>query len=158
VVYDEQPFYIFPGDVAVTLDADPTVSRPGETIDLAGRVENTGVVTLTGRTLVVSQDGETIHTVGPFDLPPGEGVDFSTGRTAPTDADTTYFAARLADVEIVEAVRVGEPNVSIDVQAPSVVGSEPFSLTITMDNAGLLEGSVDVEVDSSDTQHETRNT
>ncbi|MBN1814992.1 MAG: PKD domain-containing protein [Anaerolineae bacterium] len=158
VVYDEQQFYIFAGDIAMTLDADPTISRPGETIDLSGRVENTGIVTLTGRTLVVSQDGETIHTIGPFDLAPGERVDFDTSGVAPADVDTTYFTARLADVEVVEAVRVGEPDVSIDVQAPSLAGSEPFSLTITMGNAGPLAGIVDVEIDSSDTQHETRYT
>jgi len=152
IASDRRPFYVFPGDVALMLDATPSLCRPGQTITLTGQVQNRGVVTLTGQTLTIVQDGAPIYSAGPFDLPPGDHYPFAITAVAPAGADVTFFEANVGETQVSEMVQVAEPTVALEAQAPPVAGSQPFSLTISLANTGLLDASVEVTVETSDPQ------
>jgi len=149
VASDEYPFYIFPGNTALTMNADQQLAQPGQAIMLTGQVQNRGAVTLTNQTLTVTQDGSVIYNPTPFDLAPGAAYPFIVASFAPTKTGNTIFSANVGGVQVKEVVQVARPSLLASVQAPLLAGSQPFSLTIALNNTGLLDASVNVETAAS---------
>jgi hypothetical protein len=147
VASDDYGFYIFDTDTSLTLDTDRRIYRPGQTIALSGEVQNNSGAPLTGQTLTIAQDGATIYTEGPFDVPSGGSYPFGTTTSAPGGAGTTGFVATVGSIQIQDEVQVVAPQVEAALQAPDLAGSQPFTVTVVLTNSGEIEAAVTVDIE-----------
>ncbi len=127
------PFYIFPADTALTLETDQEFYRPGQTIQVSGRVTNTAVLTATLPLTVTA--GEETLLADTFTLAPGEGAAYSTTLTATADV---ILVATAGAAEVIEQVLVSAPQVEATLEAPELVGHAPFSVSLAVTNTGVV--------------------
>ncbi len=127
------PFYIFPAGTALTLETDQEFYRPGQTIQVSGRVTNTAVLTATLPLTVTA--GEETLLADTFTLAPGEGAAYSTTLTATADV---ILVATAGAAEVVEQVLVSAPQVEATLEAPELVGHAPFSVSLAVTNTGVV--------------------
>jgi len=134
--------------LVLTLDASPLLARPSQDISLSGSLYNFSVSQLEP-TLVITQDGETLYTAGPFTIEPGGEVTFTTATTAPATPGFSRLEAAAVDpsyqVSVQEAIEVANPIIVAEVESPLLVGREPFSLTVLLNNPGPIDAQVDVD-------------
>ena len=151
VARDTYPFYVFPTQTALTLEADQPIYRPGQPLTLTGQVYNGAAQPLTSQVLTITQDSITIYTEGPFDVPAGGSHDFTTTTAAPDIPSITRFQASIDGVSVEDEVDVLLPQVEASVEGPALAGSDPFSLTVTLTNTGQIEAQVHVAIVTSET-------
>ena len=96
--------------------------------------------------MTVTQDGAVIDTIGPVDVPAGASYPFAVNAAAPDREGKTLFAAAAADLAVELPVPVGLPWISAAATTPPVVSSDPFSVTVALNNTGVVDGRVDVSI------------
>ncbi|MGD9047437.1 MAG: MG2 domain-containing protein, partial [Anaerolineae bacterium] len=146
IARDVYPFYIFDSDTALILETDQPYYRPGQAMALSGEVRNDSSAPLTSQTLTIVQDGTIIYQEGPFDVPAGGSHPFSIGATAPGTPGTTRLEASVDGVAIEDEVPIVQPQVEAALQAPDLAGSQPFTVTVVLTNSGLIEVTVQVDI------------
>lgn len=127
------PFYLFPEGIELTLETDESIYRPGETITVTGQLTNSSAAPTT-LTLTLTANGNTLLEQ-PYPLAAGEGIDYSVAMTSTTDL---LLEATAGAAEIAHVVRIADPEGEAALTIPSVVGSAPFSATLTITNTGAI--------------------
>jgi PKD repeat protein len=141
------PFYIFGTDTGLTLEADRSVYRPGQIMTLSGQALNGASLPLTGQTLTVWVDNQVVYTETDVSVPAGGSYPFSVSTSVPQEDGEVTLRASLQDVRIEDVVRVSSPALAAFLEAPAVVGRNPFNLRLTLDNPTLLDLSVTATLD-----------
>lgn len=138
---DRTPFYIFPDDVALTLETDASVYRPNDTITITGYITNTNSSTTT-LTLQLKANGHPLINQ-PYSLAPGAGVAYSTTYQSTNDV---LFTATAGDAIISEQALVAEPTVEATLSVPDLVSGEPFSATLLITNTGIITVALETTI------------
>ena len=134
---DDYPFYLFDRNVALTLETDRPVYRPGQSIQASGWVTNTSA--LTNTVALTLSDGTQTLLSQSLTLMPGQGYAYSKTFAATTSVTLTAAAQNVAASRV---VWVAEPQVAAELIAPDVVGRTPFSTTLVLTNTGVVTASV----------------
>lgn len=135
-------FYVFPGDITLTLAADRAAYRLSDTVLLRAVVGNESASAPLSERLVLTVGSETLLDV-PVSLAPGEERVLEATCSASGGLEAV---ASLDDIDVREPIVVGTPLVSWDVTAPSVVGRDPFDVAVTLSNSGDVYGEVDLGI------------
>ncbi|MBN1643116.1 MAG: hypothetical protein JXA09_17920 [Anaerolineae bacterium] len=146
IARDKRAFYIYDAEVRLAIETDLEIYRPGQPIALTGQVANDSSAALVGQTLIVTQDGVEILNQALPEIPSGGSHPFSVNTTAPGSPGSTSFEASVGAVRVLDAVDVAAPDVHASVDGPALVGSQAFTLTVTLDNAGAIDALVYVEM------------
>lgn len=140
VAFADYPFYVEQGDMAVHLATDKQIYRPGEVVTIDGEVKNLSSVDAAGLVLRVQDpgaEGGTLYTET-FDLPANSGHSFIFTTTAGADGIhalrgvVTQNNTTLA--EISEQYETASPMVTAALTAPDIVGNDPFTITVSLQN------------------------
>jgi hypothetical protein len=152
------PFYIIDGDTALLFNTDKRIYRPGETVTIAGRIENRAPITAENLTLTLNsrQGGqnpqllltETIHLLS------GGTYPFTITTTAGEEGVVTLSGAVKQNneilVRITDQYEVANPLLSPYVDMPVTVGNEPFTIEVDLWNDGKVDATVQFGVQSSE--------
>gem|GEM_PF-327355 len=152
----EYPFYITESNTVLVFSPDKTVYRRGETVSIEGEVKNLALVEVSGLALIIQKqstepgsESEEVYS-DTFDIPAGGMHLFS--FALPSDEEGTYVltgAVTQNTDEVANAsdqYQVSSPHIKATVSAPEVVGLNPFDITIELENSGLIEGTVTVNI------------
>lgn len=139
IATDQYPFYVFDRDTALTLETDRAVYRPGETVLINGAVTNTSDLTQE-LTLVVSAN-ETELLVEDLTLAPAQSYSYASSVAASMPLTLTATAAN-ARTSLTPVVAL--PQVEAELLAPDVVSRVPFSVTLLVNNTGIVPAIVEV--------------
>ncbi len=128
------PFYIFPDHTALTVQTDRRVYRPGQTVQISGRVTNTspGPVSLP---LTVTVNGTGLFTQT-YALTAGQGAAYTTSLVASQDLGVQVSAGL---VTIEDFATVAAPQLAASMEVPSMAGYAPFSATVFLTNTGQVD-------------------
>ena len=140
------PFYVFPTQTALLLDAGAAPVRPGQPLTLSVTARNDAALPLDNQTLTVTQDSAVIYTTGPFSVPAGGAIPFTITTTAPATPGLTRLAALMDPLRVSDDITVSAPLLQVAVDAPAVAGRDPFSLTVVLTNSGQIAADVTVAV------------
>jgi sugar lactone lactonase YvrE len=146
IARDTYPFYVFPTDVALTLETDRDVYQPGQTLVVTGALVNNSSLTLYDQWIGVDLDGEPIYDSPPFELPPGASYPYTVTTEAPFGERPVLVEAFAPSLYVEHVVQVAEPNGEAMLSVPEVAGHEPFSATVTLTNTGETDAIVQVSV------------
>ncbi len=141
VTTDDDDFFVLDRNTGLTMLTDKRVYRAGDTIQVSGLVTNSTVLTAT-MSLQVTTDSITLLEQ-PLTLAPGEGYAYTSSLTSTTDVTLTATAN---GVSVYRTVVVAEPELWASLDAPSVVGHEPFLTGVTVTNTGRVPASVNVTI------------
>ncbi|MFN2189112.1 MAG: CARDB domain-containing protein, partial [Candidatus Promineifilaceae bacterium] len=144
IAKDISTFYIFDADTGLIMESDKDLYRPGQEIILSGQVFNGSGASITDQTLTVTQDGVIIFTDGPFDVPASGSHPFTVTTTAPPSPGSIAFQASVDGITLDDKVDVVVPEVQASIEGPDLVGDEPFTVTVVLNNIGLIEAAVSV--------------
>ncbi len=128
------PFYIFPDHTALTLETDRRVVRPGQTVQISGRVTNTSASAVSVP-LTVTANGVGLFTQT-FALGPSQGAAYATSVTANGDLLIESAAGLVA---VKEFVTVAAPQLAASLEVPGIAGYAPFSATLFLTNTGQVD-------------------
>lgn len=136
------PFYVTDRALAVTIETDKDVYLPGETVNITGSVINSGGAT--NATLTVTADGAVLLMQG-FSLAAN-----STGQfTASVVANSTFIIEASVNDSIVSSyVTVATPRFDVSIIAPDIASRDPFGITISIRNSGLIPLNLNVTMDT----------
>ena len=153
VASSEYPFYVEQGNTELHLVTDKKIYRPGETVTVSGEVRNLAAIDAAGLVLKIqgtSNSGtgtlysETINVLAngshPFSFTTIAGSDGSYGLSG----TVTQNAVTLASVA--DQYHSSSPAIAASVSAPDTAGSGPFTVSMTLNNAGQVDGTVSVRV------------
>ncbi len=140
------PFYVFPAQTALLLDAGPGPVRPGQPLTLSVVARNDAALPLDNQTLTVTQDSAVIYAAGPFSVPAGGTTPFTVTTMAPAVPGLTRLAASMGSLNVSESITVSAPLLQVGIDAPAVAGRDPFSLTVVLTNSGQIAADVTVAV------------
>lgn len=153
------PFYVTESDTVLVFSPDKKVYRQGETVSIQGEVKNFASVAVSDLTLTIQKQSaepgsepEEVYSET-FSIPAEGTHSFSFG--VPSDEEGTYdvIGVVIQNTEEVanasDQYHVSNPHISATVTAPDVVGLNPFDITIELENSGLIEGAVTVNIQPS---------
>jgi thiol-disulfide isomerase/thioredoxin/PKD repeat protein len=132
-------FYITDSDFSLTLETDKVFYRPGGTVNISGELHNAAAAS-DDVTLTVSMNDVVIYTDS-FTLEPGETQAYSTTATA---ASTFVLEASAGGVTVTDQIEVVPYGVKLDINAPDVVGLEPFDAVLIIENESDGDYTIDV--------------
>ena len=147
----EYPFNVVDGDIALGLHTDRDVYRPGETVTVTGNVINLSPLDRTSLTVQVRDENFSTLYSETFDLPASGTHQFS--FTVPVASEAAEGIHQLyGEVYQSEGLltssktifEVYQPSLTASVDAPEVVGHEPFEINLRIDNPGRVAATVDV--------------
>ena len=150
-------FYVKASKVYVTLDTGRQVFRPNETIPVHVEVFNNESETVYGW-LSVSNNGTQIYYDNYYSL------DSNNTRVAEVNTSSTgnftlmcmiltngtgpsFYDVLSVDIEI------AEPQLNATLNAPDMVGSDPFNASLELENPGRITLELDVDFDGDITHH-----
>lgn len=138
LAHDDYDFYLFDRETALTLETDQEAYRPGETVQISGVVQNTSDLTQ-DLTLTVNANGSPIYSQ-PLTLAPDESFNYTTSTTATQPLTLTATAA---NASVVAFPVVADPAVGAELIAPALAGRDPFSVTLVINNSGVVPATVE---------------
>lgn len=146
----EYPFYVEEGNLQLLLSPDRKIYQPGETVTITGEVKNLSGTAAAGLALSVQGAAGAAGTLysSTFDLPASGSQPFSFTTIAGSDGIyglrglVTQNSATLADA--VDQYEVSSPQVTATLTAPDTAGSSPFSITVSLNNAGRVAATTGV--------------
>ncbi|HHN63966.1 MAG TPA: hypothetical protein ENK09_01205 [Nitrospirae bacterium] len=147
----EYPFNVVDGDIALGLHTDRDVYRPGETVTVTGNVINLGPLDRTSLTVQVRDENFNTLYSETFDLPASGTHQFS--FTVPVASEAAEGIHQLyGEVYQSEGLltssktifEVYQPSLTASVDAPEVVGHEPFEINLRIDNPGRVAATVEI--------------
>ena len=134
IARDIYPFYITDQDVALLLDTDKDVYSPGENVMITGAVLNVSDVSQSGLSLMLAKDEVPAYTEI-FDLSVGQTHSFSTTMMA----DRPFvLSGSVGGVTVTNYVEVAHSYMRMTVDAPDIVGHQPFLIDVRLENFGNL--------------------
>lgn len=136
-------FYVAADQTLVTLNAEKTAFRPGESVTVSGKVVNLSDAEGSFTLVVASTNGQLLTET--FALAPGQEHPYTATTTA-TDLGALTFEASAGLARIVETYQVALPAVEHAIQAPEVVGRQPFTVGVTLSNPSVVPATVTVSV------------
>jgi parallel beta-helix repeat protein len=132
------PFYVTDQDYALSLTTDRPIYKPGETVTITGTLENMGAAR--DFAITVTADGVPIYTDTASVV-----ADSSYPFTASTTAVASFTLTGLVDgLNVTDRVRVEAPAVNASLEAPTLVGRDPFDVTIALVNTGNVSADLTV--------------
>lgn len=155
----EYAFTVVDGDLALRLKTDKSVYRPGEAAQFTGDVVNLAGIEATGITVTIQDNAGTTLYTETFNVPAGGSRPFAFAIVAGSEGsyqisgDLAQGASWLASARAKYVVAL--PKVTASASAPSVVGRDPFALSLTLQNTGLVPATVQISAAGgslSDTQ------
>jgi ligand-binding sensor domain-containing protein/PKD repeat protein len=156
---DRVPFTVYDAhSPSLSLAVTPKVAPAGAPITLTGTLRNGNPLTLTNQVVTLALGGETVALAGPRDVPPGGVWPFSAVATAPAEEGYVWAEATDGAHSARDRLTVDVPTLDIALEAPDAVGREPFDLVVDLENPTLLDAAVELGIETSDTQHATRDT
>jgi len=135
---DEQYFYYFLNELAITVNTDKEVYWPQEQVNIWGELINVSENPQTG-SLTVFEEGELLSIS--FDLQPGESITYATSMVAEYET-TVYVEAN--SVHVCKIIHVEEPRVFSDILFPHVVDHNPFTASLVLENPGKRAVSLNI--------------
>jgi len=155
----EYPFYIAETDTILILSSDKKTYPAGETIFIQGEVKNLAQADLHNVTLKIEKQSfeegsvpEEIRTET-FDVTAEGSYPFN--LEIPASEEGAFVLTGIVtqnDQEIAKAneqYQVSNPHISATVSAPDVVGLNPFDITTELENTGLIDGTLTVNIQPS---------
>ena len=148
----EYPFYTIKGDTILLFNTDKKLYKSGDTITIAGEVQNHAAIAVSGITLTLSQLSASVSQdlySATFDIPANGIYPFTIITIA--DIDGTYTLTGKVThgnstlVEISDHYEVTSPNVTTAISAPEIAGNEPFNIEIELKNEGLITAIVNLQ-------------
>ncbi|MFA6579158.1 MAG: Ig-like domain-containing protein, partial [Elusimicrobiota bacterium] len=124
-------FYVTPGNILLSFNAEKKSYKPGENIRILGTLRNMGALA-EGGTLSLEKDGVALLSES-VTLAPGESRPFS----VETEAEESFqLKGKFQSLEVRDLVEVATPKVSLRLLGPDSVGIKPFSVTALIANDG----------------------
>ena len=152
VARDTYPFYIVEGDTVLLFDSDKQFYRPGETVTITGEVRNLAGIDASALSLQLLAGSENLYTAT-FDLPAGGSYPFTVTTTADRKGVVTLRGTVTQNnstlVEVTDRYEVVDPEVTVSITAPDVVGKDPFGLSVEIENPGKVEAGIQYSLVSS---------
>ena len=152
----EYPFYVTESSTVLVFSPDKTVYRQSETVSIRGEVKNLASVEASDLILTIQKQStepgsepEEVYS-DTFDIPAGGMHLFS--FTVPSDYEGTYVLTGIVTQNTDEVAnasdqyQVSSPRISATVSAPEVAGLNPFEIMIELENTGLIDGTVTVNI------------
>ncbi|MFA6094072.1 MAG: hypothetical protein WC986_14125 [Elusimicrobiota bacterium] len=133
-------FYVAPGSIVLSFNAEKESYKPGETVRISGLLRNIGAIPEDG-TLSLEKDGsallsENVH------LEPGEAKPFS----VETEAERSFdLAGKFQDLKVLDSVKVVSPKISLRLLGPDSAGVKPFSMTALAANEGDSDAELSLD-------------
>ncbi len=151
---DRYSFYIVDGDLTLTFGLDKDIYLLDEVVTVTGTVRNTGSQPRTDLTLEIHDGTSLIHSED-LNVDPDGSYNFTATYTAET-LGTHMLTVELlsggaAFIENLDSFEVGQPALTVDVSAPSVVGLTPFMIDVLLNNTGIVDATVIVNSTISET-------
>ncbi len=142
---DNHVFYINDDYIRLTFDTDKQLYRPGDAVQVSGRVVNTLSEPASGRSLSFQIKGMVIYDQI-IDLAGLGEYPFTFSFIAPES--TSVLTGTLDTRQIPVSVVVGKPALAVNL-SPSQAGRETFDLAMTLANSGNMEAKVNAAVAGS---------
>ena len=120
------PFYIFPTQTGLTLQADRTAYRPGQGMTLTGQIRNGASLELTGQTLTVWVDEQEVYTETNITVLAEDNYPFSLITTAPLNDGPVTIRAAVDEVTVQDNLEVAVPTVAADFGSAGYGRSDPL--------------------------------
>ncbi|MGC1123328.1 MAG: FG-GAP-like repeat-containing protein [Candidatus Methanofastidiosia archaeon] len=139
MVTDECYFYIYPGELAITIATDKEIYWPNEQVRIQGELLNNSIDVREGD-LIISEGGQEIFSV-PFSLSPGESMPYVTSFVC--DSETTVCVTA-ASISVEKPIYVESPHVFCEITAPDTVDHALFEAFLKITNPGKRAVSLDV--------------
>lgn len=140
IAYDIYPFYIIDGDLALVMETDKDIYKPGESINISGYVENLGAQK--GLNLSILVNGTEIYYES-FNIIQNGIHPYS---TITTSIDSVTLMGIVDGVEVSHAIKVEDPLLNIsNIIAPDVVGIEEFTIGLSIENQGNVTADINVK-------------
>jgi outer membrane protein assembly factor BamB len=136
---DECCFYIYPGELAITIATDKEIYWPNEQVIIQGELINNSIGVREGD-LIISEGGQEILSV-PFSLSPGESMPYVTSFVC--DSETTVCVTA-ASISVKKPLYVESPQVFCEITAPDTVDHNLFKAFLKIMNPGKRTVSLDV--------------
>ena len=140
-------FYITSSDVYLTLETDKQIYKPNEYININAEVGNLGNTTKT-LTLTLKKDETIIQNIS-FTLNPNQK--FTETLTVASSSSFT-LEGTVNGFVVKELIRITEPKINLTVFTPEIVGRDPFTVTVEIQNTGEVELNLNVSIDSQTRQ------
>ncbi len=136
------PFYVFDGKIGVMLESEKEFYRAGEEGKILGKVINLGQETFSDTRLEVFK-GEEVLFNQEINLFPSRSYPFEVEFVADSDA---FFKAVVTHGKFnyfaLEEIKVRNPLVEMTLDAPSLVGREPFTVKVKLKNVGEIPANL----------------
>jgi hypothetical protein len=136
---DECYFYVYPGELAITIATDKEIYWPNEQVIIQGELINNSVNVREGD-LIISEGGQEIFSV-PFSLLPGESMPYVTSFVC--DSETTVCVTA-ASTSVQKPLHVESPQVLCEITAPDTVDHNLFKAFLKIMSPGKRTVSLDV--------------
>jgi len=143
IAEDKYPFYVYPGNTAVTLETDKKVYKPGETVNVTGVITNNAQLPLLDRQLTVFAGNNAVLSENVLALAPGESRFFSASFVGDQPVP---IKGVFDDVTLEDQIDVVESQVEMTVDAPDVVGRGDFDFNIDLKNTGSVDATTMLEI------------
>jgi len=139
-------FYITPDGLLLILETDKSIYKAGENIKIYGEVQNNAELQDTC-SLMISQSGYPLYSDS-FVLAPSEHRTFELNLTAeyPFILTGLVKGTSLTGAEVSFEVTVAEPAINAEIVAPDVVGLDPFSAGVLIENSNEVEAHETVQI------------
>jgi hypothetical protein len=137
------PFFVAADQTLLTMQTDKEIYRVGDTVSLSGKVKN--LTSVAGTFTLDVQAGTQSVLSQTFTLQPGQEQAYTATAQA-TEAGSLSLSATARDASLAQSVKVAVPEVAYDVTAPTLVGRDPFSINVHLNNTGLLPAHLTVAV------------
>ena len=139
-------FYVTDSDISLVLEMDKSIYKPGDNIHVNATVRNMGGNE--SMSLVVKVNSSEIMSEN-FTLDPVESITFNTSVLRNTsfllEGDVLINGTSVVSVN--DYIKVEEPDVSVNVTCPEVVGRGNFTLDVLLTNLGDVEASLTVRIE-----------
>jgi hypothetical protein len=152
----EYPFYVTESNEVLLFSPDKTVYKQGETVSIQGEVKNLASAEASDLTLTITKESVEPESVPEevysetFSVPAGESHPFSFTIDAGEEGTYVLTGVVTQSPEEVskasEQFQVSNPYITAAVTAPEIVGLNPFDITVELENTGLIEGIVMVNI------------
>lgn len=146
----EYPFNVVTGNLGFRFQTDKFVYKQGETIHITGSVINLGLIEATNVMVRFYDDYWSILYEGTFDIPQKGSRPFNFSITAGPKGIYQlqgYMTQNMKGfIYIVEKYEVDVPNLSVSVDAPSVVGNDLFPLNVILTNKGKVSATEQIAI------------
>jgi hypothetical protein len=147
IARDVNSFYVVNSDLALTVETDKRIYKPGETIQITAEATNNAAVGETNINFTLGREGSGFYSES-FDLAAGETRTFTTELTA----DSSFMLdGQLKGVKVQDQITVESPTVNMVVSGPDVVGYDEFQILVKLENTGNTDA--DLVLDFSGETH-----